>query len=580
MSARVQRAIELFLISLLIPYAFLLFTFEATPSSGDDSGYPGMRGEPTSTFAPYPIGTPVYYSAGAAPTAMAGTRYHLPIVDRAVPVQFSLAGGEDEHVAAVVSVENFSLPPYRWAKAPDSENTTQMINRCGGTQEQYWCWIVPYAVTDYPSGKEYRSNIADISTPNQYPPEASSSLTGCLAGKGTDGDLSTMWMANNESTAIFTISDLHKMRLDEIVLDWYEDKNSSCANQVGVYAKQYNIKVKKTPGGAWTPIYSTSNGLGGRETLDTDDFENYNNEYIYAITLQMTGKPASPLDNYALKEFEVYGEAAESLFNRAYSGLDLAGWAGANPGELWLIGNEPDNYDIVHGDAISPTTYGEFYGEVAKIIKGADPTANLLFCQGTKAETPATPSPSSQFPHYWGWNYCEQALAAVESALSGSGLSLTSAIDGVSIHQYTTTKIVTTPTPNRQSVIADWIAKLEEFQAAVNASAELAGKPLYLTEYGDADNRCIPATPTPAGTMPTTVTPTPTTAPGCGAMGEGTAWYGRNREEGYWALTHYMTDYFLNTCQRQTGCNSQWVGVWWFKAGDDLIEDLLTPACD
>ena len=54
---------------------------------------------------------------------------------------------------------------------------------------------------------------------------------------------------------------------------------------------------------------------------------------------------------------------------------DLANRAKANPGEYWLIGNEPN---APEQDGLDPAAYADFLFATSQAIKGADPTAKLV----------------------------------------------------------------------------------------------------------------------------------------------------------------------------------------------------------
>ncbi len=58
--------------------------------------------------------------------------------------------------------------------------------------------------------------------------------------------------------------------------------------------------------------------------------------------------------------------------------------ARANPGSLWLVGNEPD---VKWQDNVAPTTYAQLYHDAYAAIKGADPTA-LVAIGGVSQPTP------------------------------------------------------------------------------------------------------------------------------------------------------------------------------------------------
>jgi len=62
----------------------------------------------------------------------------------------------------------------------------------------------------------------------------------------------------------------------------------------------------------------------------------------------------------------------------------IAAIAQANPGSLWLVGNEPD---VKWQDNVPPATYAQLYHDAYAAIKGADPTA-LVAIGGVSQPTP------------------------------------------------------------------------------------------------------------------------------------------------------------------------------------------------
>ena len=62
----------------------------------------------------------------------------------------------------------------------------------------------------------------------------------------------------------------------------------------------------------------------------------------------------------------------------------IATTAQANPGALWLVGNEPD---VIWQDNVAPTTYARLYHDAYTTIKGADPTA-MVAIAGVSQPTP------------------------------------------------------------------------------------------------------------------------------------------------------------------------------------------------
>ncbi len=63
---------------------------------------------------------------------------------------------------------------------------------------------------------------------------------------------------------------------------------------------------------------------------------------------------------------------------------EIAAIARANPGALWLVGNEPD---VEWQDNLAPETYAELYHQAYGVLKGADPTAQVAIA-GVSQPTP------------------------------------------------------------------------------------------------------------------------------------------------------------------------------------------------
>lgn len=227
------------------------------------------------------------------------------------------------------------------------------------------------------------------------------------------------------------------------------------------------------------------------------------------------------------------------------------------------MGNEPDNFDLAAGDGMTPESYADFYGTVGTYLRQQDPTAKIVFCQGTKAEW-IDPQPVTnntdypQFPHGIGPAYCNQVVPLLEALVPtlDPQLTFTSIVDVVSTHQYIETAIITETVA---SEISQWITNLNDFVAWVDSKPSLAGKPLYLTEYGDYDNKC--PYQTWIGTRQ------------CGSVEDGKAFWGANRNAGFFAIQYHTTDYFLSPA------NTRWIGAWWFYIGSgNNDEDVRAKA--
>lgn len=89
----------------------------------------------------------------------------------------------------------------------------------------------------------------------------------------------------------------------------------------------------------------------------------------------------------------------------------------ANPGSIWLIGNEPDRRDVQ--DDIEPHVYAAAYKELYNLIKTADPSAQVF------AGTIVQPSPIRL-------QYLDMILAAYANQNSNA----TMPVDGWSIHNF------------------------------------------------------------------------------------------------------------------------------------------------
>jgi len=76
-----------------------------------------------------------------------------------------------------------------------------------------------------------------------------------------------------------------------------------------------------------------------------------------------------------LRLYDNYGEGEDGKYGYLPSGTDLANIIAANPGALWLIGNEPDR--IVLQDDVLPQHYARLYHDAYTFIKGLDPTARV-----------------------------------------------------------------------------------------------------------------------------------------------------------------------------------------------------------
>lgn len=108
----------------------------------------------------------------------------------------------------------------------------------------------------------------------------------------------------------------------------------------------------------------------------------------------------------------------DDVFQQNYDALDFA--VAQNPGETWIIGNEPDRY--IYQDSITAEVYAQRYYQVALKIRALDPAAKLGF--GTVVQ----PTPIRM-------RYLDRTLDAMD-LLSGSREVTLSLIDIWSIHAF------------------------------------------------------------------------------------------------------------------------------------------------
>ncbi len=109
---------------------------------------------------------------------------------------------------------------------------------------------------------------------------------------------------------------------------------------------------------------------------------------------------------------------SDALFQNQFDNLDVL--ITQNPGETWIIGNEPDRY--YWQDSISPEKYAERYFLTAMKIRSFDPTAKLGF--GTVVQ----PTPIRM-------RYLDRTLDALDLLTGGRETSL-ALIDIWSIHAF------------------------------------------------------------------------------------------------------------------------------------------------
>jgi hypothetical protein len=166
---------------------------------------------------------------------------------------------------------------------------------------------------------------------------------------------------------------------------------------------------------------------------------------------------------------------------------NLAAWVAANPGGVWVVGNEPDTtYDFQ--DGIEAEVYADRYYELAKIIRRLDPAAKIGF--GTIVQ----PTPIRIRYLQLAWNHLV--------ADAGSTASASSLIDIWTIHSFILNEQCgywgtgippgfSCYDPDRE-VITDltdtysidiFQERIIAFRAWMSSIGE-RNKPLWITEYG------------------------------------------------------------------------------------------------
>jgi hypothetical protein len=165
----------------------------------------------------------------------------------------------------------------------------------------------------------------------------------------------------------------------------------------------------------------------------------------------------------------------------------LPAWVGANPGGVWVVGNEPDT---TYGsqDALTPEVYADRYYQLATIIRNMDPSARIAF--GSVVQ----PSPIRLRYLERAWN---QLVADAGSSAAASAL-----IDFWSIHSFILNEeeyswgtgippgfehdhsdavIITDFTDTYSSdIFQERILAFRIWMASIGER----GKPLWITEYG------------------------------------------------------------------------------------------------
>ncbi|WP_339617622.1 discoidin domain-containing protein [uncultured Gilvimarinus sp.] len=113
-----------------------------------------------------------------------------------------------------------------------------------------------------------------------------------VANNAFDGDMGTRWGSEHSDTHFLQVDLGASYAIGSIQIDWEP-----------AYATAYNIEVSQD-GNAWTPIYSTTSGAGGEETLDVAGQGRY-------VRLNATER-ATPY-GYSIWEMRIYSEGDVAL---------------------------------------------------------------------------------------------------------------------------------------------------------------------------------------------------------------------------------------------------------------------------
>jgi hypothetical protein len=166
---------------------------------------------------------------------------------------------------------------------------------------------------------------------------------------------------------------------------------------------------------------------------------------------------------------------------------NLPSWVQANPGSVWVVGNEPDT-TYENQDALLPEVYADRFYEIASLIRSLDPTAQIAF--GSIVQ----PTPIRL-------RYLERAWNQVV-ADSGSPDAASSLIDLWSIHAFILNEQAgqwgTGIPPGFENDHGDAVIitnltdtySIDIFQSRIRAfrswMANIGerGKPLWISEYG------------------------------------------------------------------------------------------------
>ncbi len=209
------------------------------------------------------------------------------------------------------------------------------------------------------------------------------------------------------------------------------------------------------------------------------------------------GLAPNPSVSQDLSYYRVINTGGDSTsFNTSLSNLPKR--FAANPGGIWLIGNEPDS-QVTYQDHLTAEVYAERYFAVATAIRQSDPSAKIGF--GTVIQ----PSPVRMY-------YLNKVIARM-TQLAGSRANALSLIDVYSIHAFILNEenlydangktiswgaglplgydaatwpapqVISGYTPAETINIATFKAGIQRFRQWMKSIGD-QNKPLWITEYG------------------------------------------------------------------------------------------------
>ena len=150
--------------------------------------------------------------------------------------------------------------------------------------------------------------------------------------------------------------------------------------------------------------------------------------------------------------------------------VTFTNWVANNPGQTWLLGNEPDRLDQ---DNITPAEYAQMYHYFYHVIKTADPSATI-------ATAGISQDPSAGYPITSGWAWAGEALNAYEAAYSTP-----MPIDIWNFHVYNEDDYYSATV---ESDFDGWIDFIETTREGMYAAT-----PIWLTEWGKLDGWLEPS---------------------------------------------------------------------------------------